>query len=43
MNYKYINKDKIWYMLGSICNAASSALLFIVVTRISGINNAGLF
>ena len=42
MNNKNGSKDLIWYMFGCICNGATSAVILIATTWISGSDDAGI-
>ena len=37
------NKNVIWNMIGATTNAFNSLLFTIIVTRINGLNDAGIF
>lgn len=38
-----LKENTLWYTLGNLCSSATSVLLMIIVTRILGVNKAGIF
>lgn len=43
MNLKKIGKNFVWNSIGSLANASTSLLYLIIVTRINGLQDAGIF
>lgn len=38
-----LKENTLWYTLGNLCSSATSVLLMIIVTRVLGVNEAGIF